>query len=124
WLDNYEEALNLARQQKKNVFIDFTGYTCTNCRWMEANVFSKPEVDSLLQQFVLVKLYTDGEGAVYEQNQKFEETRFGTIALPMYAVMSAQDETVVVFSKGMTRDVPEFTAFLKSGLPPNMLAEK
>jgi thiol:disulfide interchange protein DsbD len=106
------------------VFIDFTGYTCTNCRWMEANVFSKPEVDSLLGQFVLVKLYTDGDGAVYEQNQKFEETRFGTIALPMYAVMSAQDQTVAVFSKGMTRNIAEFATFLKSGLAQRMLAEK
>jgi len=123
WLDNYQKALALAREQKKNIFIDFTGYTCTNCRWMESNVFPKPVVDSLLRQFVLVRLYTDGEGEAYQQNQTMEETRFGTIALPLYAIMSADDKTVAVFSQGLTRNVDEFASFLMSGLPHDMAAK-
>ncbi len=120
WHSDYTQALALARAQKKNVFIDFTGFTCTNCRWMESNVFPKPMVDSLLRQYILVKLYTDGNGDEYRQNQNFEESRFGTIALPLYAVMSPDDQQVAVFAQGMTRDVGEFASFLKSGLPADI----
>jgi len=56
WIKNdLEKAKQLARSEGKRVFIDFTGYTCTNCRWMEANVFPKAEVDEQLNRFVLVK---------------------------------------------------------------------
>lgn len=116
WLDDYNAALALAKKTNKNVFIDFTGFTCTNCRWMESNVFPKPSIDSLLHQFVLVRLYTDGDGANFQANQKMEESRFGTVALPLYAIMSADDKPVAVFDKGMTRDVGEFQGFLQSGL--------
>jgi thiol:disulfide interchange protein DsbD len=45
WIKNdYPAALAQAKAENKLVFIDFTGYTCTNCRWMEANIFPKPEV--------------------------------------------------------------------------------
>ena len=63
WIMNdFEQALARARQEQKPVFVDFTGYTCTNCRWMEANMFTRPEVQNELRGYVLVRLYTDGEG--------------------------------------------------------------
>ncbi len=113
WLkDDYEGALAKANTENKRVFIDFTGYTCTNCRWMEANVFVKPEVEGELKKFVLSSLYTDGEGAIYEKQQKMEQDMFGTVALPFYAVVDANGKTIATFP-GLTRNVTEFVDFLK-----------
>lgn len=113
WIKNdYETALVKARAENKRVFVDFTGYTCTNCRWMEANVFPKPEVEAELQKLVLVSLYTDGEGEIYEKNQAMEQEMFGTVALPFYAIMDAEGKPIATFP-GLTRNVPEFVDFLK-----------
>ena len=115
WLTNYQAGLDLARRENRPLFVDFTGYTCTNCRWMESNVFTRPEVRKRLAQFVLVRLYTDGPELEHEENLRFEEERFGTIALPYYAVMSPQDEIIVTFP-GLTRVVEDFVGFLDRGL--------
>jgi thiol:disulfide interchange protein len=113
WLkDDYPGALAKAKAENKRVFIDFTGYTCTNCRWMEANVFTKKEVEDELKKFVLVQLYTDGEGEVYERQQKMEQDMFGTVALPFYAVLDGEGKTISSFP-GLTRNVAEFVDFLK-----------
>jgi len=113
-LNDYDGALAEARQQHKLVFIDFTGYTCTNCRWMEANMFPKPEVSRLLSQFVTVRLYTDGDGVIYEKQQKMQQEKFGTVALPLYAIVRPEGSTVATFP-GLTRNVDDFLIFLKKG---------
>ncbi|GAB4251867.1 MAG: cytochrome c biogenesis protein CcdA [Acidobacteriota bacterium] len=115
WLTDYQEALEVARRENRPIFIDFTGYTCTNCRWMEANVFPRPEVQELFGRYVLVRLYTDGGRPEHEENLRFEQERFATIALPFYAVMSPDDEVLVTFP-GLTRNPEEFVAFLEEGL--------
>jgi thiol:disulfide interchange protein DsbD len=112
WVVNdHPAALAAARASGKLVFVDFTGYTCTNCRWMEANVFRNPLVVSELEEFVLSRLYTDGEGEVYERQQAFQEEKFGTVALPLYAVVDADGGVRATFS-GLTRDPAVFIAFL------------
>lgn len=111
-LNDYEGALAKAKEEKKLVLIDFTGYTCTNCRWMEANMFPQTEVRRELDQFVRVRLYTDGEGEIYNQQQQLQETKFGTVALPYYAVVNGDGETIGSFS-GLTRNSVEFASFLK-----------
>jgi thiol:disulfide interchange protein DsbD len=113
WIDNdLDKALAQAKAENKSVFIDFTGYTCTNCRWMEANVFPKREVEAELEKFVLARLYTDGEGEIYEKQQQFQEQTFQTVALPFYAILDASGKTVSTFP-GLTRNVPEFVDFLR-----------
>jgi thiol:disulfide interchange protein DsbD len=112
-LNDYEGALNAARSTGKLVFVDFTGYTCTNCRWMEANIFSRPDVSAELGQFVLSRLYTDGDGEMYERQQAFQEKTFGTVALPLYAVMTPDGKVQATFS-GLTRDPAKFVLFLKA----------
>jgi thiol:disulfide interchange protein DsbD len=111
-LNDYPAALATARATGKLVFLDFTGYTCTNCRWMEANVFTDPAVEAELQRFVLTRLYTDGEGELYEQQQAFQERTFGTVALPLYAVVDA-DGNVLGTLSGVTRKPAVFIAFLE-----------
>lgn len=113
WIENdYPAALVQAKAENKNVFIDFTGYTCTNCRWMEANIFPKKEVQTELSKFVLVRLYTDGIGEVYERQQQMEQDMFGTVALPFYAIISPDGKTLASFS-GLTRNTSQFIDFLK-----------
>ncbi|MBI5396249.1 MAG: thioredoxin family protein [Verrucomicrobia bacterium] len=114
WGDDYQAALVKAKAEGRKVFIDFTGYTCTNCRWMEISMFPQPEVGAALGQFVRVRLYTDG-GPRGQQNQDFQVARFGDAALPLYVLMSADDKEIARFS-GMTRDTKAFLDFLKRGL--------
>jgi thiol:disulfide interchange protein len=116
-LNDYPAALALAKQQGKRVFIDFTGYTCTNCRWMEANIFTRPDVKAALGQFVLSRLFTDGDGDMYERQQAFQESQFKTVALPLYAIVDADGHTVTSLP-GLTRDPATFVAFLEKGLQP------
>jgi thiol:disulfide interchange protein len=111
-LNDYEGALNAARSSGKLLFVDFTGYTCTNCRWMEANIFNRPDVGAELGQFVLSRLYTDGDGELYERQQAFQEKTFGTVALPLYAVMAPDGKVRATFS-GLSRNPAEFISFLK-----------
>jgi thiol:disulfide interchange protein DsbD len=113
-LNDHRAALAQASATNRHVFIDFTGYTCTNCRWMEANMFSRGDVSAAMSQFVLSRLFTDGEGQVYENQQKFQEERFGTVALPLYAIVDSNGRTIKTFS-GLTRNPGEFIAFLNSG---------
>jgi len=113
WYDDYNEALKKAQTENKKIFIDFTGYTCTNCRWMEANIFTNSKVKELFKEYILVKLYTDGSGEQYKQNRKMQEERFGTIALPFYVIMNSKDEMVNSFP-GLTRDINEFIFFLEN----------
>ena len=117
WINNdLQKAYEQAKSENKRVFIDFTGYTCTNCRWMEANVFPKKDVEEEMGKFVLARLYTDGEGENYYRQQQFQENTFKTVALPYYAIMEADGKIVSTFP-GLTRNVDEFVAFLKSGEP-------
>jgi thiol:disulfide interchange protein len=111
-LNDYSAARTDARASGKLVFVDFTGYTCTNCRWMEANIFTRPDVSAELGRFVLSRLYTDGEGDIYEQQQAFQEKTFGTVALPLYAVVDADGKVRATFS-GLTRNPADFIAFLR-----------
>jgi thiol:disulfide interchange protein len=110
-LNDHSVALRRARETGKLVLIDFTGYTCTNCRWMEAKMFARPDVSKALGKFVLSRLYTDGEGEIYERQQAFQERAFGTVALPLYAIVDADGRIVRTFA-GLTRSPAEFLAFL------------
>jgi thiol:disulfide interchange protein DsbD len=114
WMKNqYKEALAKARAENKLVFINFTGYACTNCHWMKANMFPRPEITGLLKDFVLVDLYTDGTDAESERNQQLEEKRFGTVAIPFYAIVDPDERTIATFP-GLTRNASEFVGFLKT----------
>ncbi|MCX8036723.1 MAG: protein-disulfide reductase DsbD family protein [Candidatus Sumerlaeia bacterium] len=114
WIENYSDALARAKAENKPVFVDFTGITCTNCKWMERNIFVHPEVHRRLNAFVLARLWTD-TGPDWEANQKMQVERFGTAALPFYAILSPDDRELAR-SAGLTRDPAKFSAFLDAGL--------
>lgn len=116
WIINdYEKALAQAKQQNRPLLIDFTGYTCTNCRWMEANMFPRPEVALELSRYVRVRLYTDGQGEPYRGFQNLQRDTYGTVALPYYAALDPNGQPQVAFG-GLTRNSAEFVSFLRKGL--------
>ncbi|HEY3322686.1 MAG TPA: cytochrome c biogenesis protein CcdA [Planctomycetota bacterium] len=129
WIDNFEDGLAAAKRTGKPMFVDFTGYTCTNCRQMEENMFPQPEVAPLLQQFVRVRLHTDGRKdqrqlELSRRNQALQRERFKTMALPFYAIISPADKVVGIFEEGLTTDAAKFAEFLNSGLKPQGTAAR
>ncbi|HEY3876690.1 MAG TPA: cytochrome c biogenesis protein CcdA [Candidatus Kapabacteria bacterium] len=111
WLPSYTAALAEAKKSGKNIFIDFTGYTCTNCRAMEATVFSRGDIKQMFQNFILARLYTDNGTSLNDSNRDMEENRFNTIALPYYVIVSPNDTALATFP-GFTRNVDDFKSFL------------
>ena len=58
--NDYEKALQMAREQGKPLLLDFTGWACVNCRKMEENVWTRPQIKELIEKnFILVSLYVD-----------------------------------------------------------------
>ncbi|HWR52908.1 MAG TPA: cytochrome c biogenesis protein CcdA [Bryobacteraceae bacterium] len=115
WMKNqYRQALGRAREEGKLVLVNFTGYACTNCHWMKANMFPKPEIAAEMKNYVLVELYTDGTDDASRENQQLQESKFATIAIPYYAIVDPEERVVASFA-GLTRDPQEFLAFLRSG---------
>ena len=115
WMKNqYREALDKARREGKLVFATFTGYACTNCHWMKANMFTRPEIAAAMGAFIPVELYTDGTDAASQANQELQQTKFATVAIPYYAILDP-DGNVVAGFPGLTKDPREFLAFLKKG---------
>jgi thiol:disulfide interchange protein DsbD len=118
WMKNqYREALDRARREGKLVLVNFTGYACTNCHWMKANMFTRPEIAAVMKNFVLVELYTDGTDTESEANQKIQLAKFNTVAIPFYAIVDP-DEKVLATFPGSTGNSAEFLAFLNKPAPP------
>ena len=130
---DYEQALLCARQQNKPVFIDFTGHGCTNCREMEAVVWSDPQVlDKLKNEFVVVALYVDDKTELPEsewytskydnkvkktigkQNADLQIANLNNNAQPFY-VLVGKDERVLVTPYGYDKSVEGFIKFLDEG---------
>ncbi|WP_179862352.1 protein-disulfide reductase DsbD family protein [Longibacter salinarum] len=112
--DDIDAAMAKAEVSGKPVFVDFTGYTCTNCREMEANVFPKPIVsEHLRSDFVRLRLYTDSrkEGPAL---RRYQQDLIGTVALPSYAIITPAGEVKAQHSGMAAPDA--FDRFLERGL--------
>jgi thiol:disulfide interchange protein DsbD len=69
---DYEEALNAAKILKKPLMLDFTGINCVNCRKMESQVWSNPEVMKRLKEdFIIVSLYCDYDKIELPKDKQF-----------------------------------------------------
>lgn len=113
WFEDRASAFSEAKKQGKPVFIDFTGYTCTNCRQMEANVFPDPTIVDLFEtHYVLLKLYTDDLDKGPDL-QRYQLNLTGTVALPTYAIVDPVNEKLIAQISGM-RSTEEFAAFLNN----------
>ena len=58
WIADFDEAVKLAKAEKKDLFVDFTGSDwCGWCKKLDAEVFSKEEfLTAAKKSFVLVAL--------------------------------------------------------------------
>jgi thiol:disulfide interchange protein DsbD len=136
-INDYDKALQLAREQHKPVLIDFTGWACVNCRKMEENVWPDARVKALIEKnFILVSLYIDDRKvlAVDEQflftmadgskkpiktvGDKFvtlQSENFKNASQPLYAIISP-DEKLLNLPVGYTPDIDAYSTWLKCGL--------
>lgn len=130
---DYKQAIACARQMNKPLFIDFTGHGCTNCREMEAVVWSDPQVLARLQNdYVVVALYVDDKTELPEtqwytskydgkvkktigkQNADLQINNLQNNAQPFY-VLVGKDERVLAWPYGYDRSPEKFIHFLDAG---------
>ncbi|MDR3696776.1 cytochrome c biogenesis protein CcdA [Mucilaginibacter sp.] len=133
WYD-YDQALQVSKELKKPILIDFTGWNCANCRRMENEVWPDAGVRSRMQNdFVLLELYVDEKGNLPEsefynskfsgkkittiggKNSDFETTKFETNSQPFYVIMDSNGN-VLVPPQGAKFSVENYTKFLDSGI--------
>lgn len=76
---DYKEGLAASKKFKKPLMLDFTGITCVNCRKMETQVWSNPEVlRRLKEDFIIVSLYCDATQVEIPEKEQFESDFLGT----------------------------------------------
>ena len=114
WLTKINIAKKKATESTKPIFLDFSGKTCTNCRWMEQNIFSEKQIFKQLQEnFILLRLYTDvGESA--KENLQYQIKKFNNIALPFYAIISV-DGKILAQNAGIMNNA-DFLKFLQKNI--------
>ncbi len=129
----FEDGLECAQENDKPIFLDFTGHSCSNCKQMENQVWSDPQVlHRLKEEYVVISLYTDDKTRLPEnewitdpqgkvlktigqQNVQFEMERFGTFATPWYVLMGPDGELLNV-PRGKELNIESFLGFLDEGL--------
>lgn len=131
---NFEEGMEMAKKLNKPALVDFSGYGCVNCRKMEANIWSKPEIKKhITQDFVLITLYVDDKTPLAEPYQVTENGKtthiktigdkwsylqrykFGANAQPYYVILDKQGFPLTQ-PFYFTENAEEFSQFIKSGL--------
>jgi thiol:disulfide interchange protein DsbD len=142
WYD-YDQALAVSKITHKPILLDFTGWNCVNCRKMENNVWSNPEVHKLLKnEFVLVEAYVDDKKVELEKNQQYissysgkkitllgakwsdiQAARFNSNSQPDYVILDSngnlftdKDRKVIVPPQGADYNPDNYIKFLQAGL--------
>lgn len=129
---DYDEALACAREKGKPVLVDFVGHTCSNCKKMYAEVWSDPRVLKLLnEKFIIVALYTDDKtklpepewitstvdgkvkNTIGKKNQDLQIARFGSNALPLYALVDGNGNNLSDTYYTYDPDVEKFLRWLE-----------
>jgi thiol:disulfide interchange protein DsbD len=121
-----DEGMAAAKISNKPVMLDFTGHSCANCRKMEGEVWSDPEVlNRIKNDFVLISLYVDessnlpetqqyissgGEkiNTLGEKNLNYEENKFGFNAQPLYMFLDLKGEPLSNVKYGYDANVKKF----------------
>jgi thiol:disulfide interchange protein len=69
---DFETGWLEAQKQNKPILLDFTGWACVNCRKMEENVWSNPEVFKMINtHYILISLYVDDKKEL-PKNEQFD----------------------------------------------------
>jgi len=128
-----EEGLAYAEAHNKPVFLDFTGHTCANCRYLEQNAWTDPEVKRYInEEYVLISLYTDdrvrlSETEILPSGKKlrtvgdkwlqYEIEQYNSNAQPLYVLLD-HDKTPLVAPIGYNPPlrVETYRSFFENGL--------
>jgi thiol:disulfide interchange protein DsbD len=132
---DYDEALAVARKIKRPLMLDFTGINCVNCRAMEGEVWSDPEVMKRLKEnFVIVSLYVDVKKNVDlqpseqyyspvlkeqitnlgDKNADLQISKYNANTQPFYFFLDAKEKRLEPEGYGYDNNVPKFKALLDS----------
>ena len=133
---DYASGLAAAKAQNKPILLDFTGWACVNCRKVEENIWSRPEVFRLLnEELVLISLYVDDRSALPEGEQfyfkypngrvrtiktvgeqwaSFQSLNFNSASQPYYVLLQA-DGTLLNTPIQYT-DAATYLSWLEEGL--------
>ncbi|NER13932.1 DUF255 domain-containing protein [Leptobacterium flavescens] len=133
---DFEEGLAYAKSNNKPIMLDFTGWACVNCRKMEENVWSTPDIYKLLNdEYVLISLYVDDRKELPEDKRfdflnsngrvraietvgkkwaTFQYLNFETASQPYYVLMSPEME--LLNSPEQYTDSATYKAWLEQGL--------
>ena len=130
---DYDEAMAAARKLKKPIMLDFTGINCVNCRKMESQVWSKPEVAKLLKEdFIVVSLYCDINRIELPKNEQYfskdlnaqvttlgnknadlQASKFDANSQPFYFYVDENGNKLADDGYGYDPDVAKFVAHLE-----------
>lgn len=136
-MNDYSKALQMAKEQHKPLLIDFTGWACVNCRKMEENVWTNPEVFNYIKNhFILVSLYVDdkrklpAEERILNYTTKdgtqkdiitlgdkwatFQAENFSQVTQPLYVIINNEEE-ILNNPVGYTPDYKEYLQWLECG---------
>lgn len=128
-------ALELSKKENKPILIDFTGWACVNCRKMEEQVWTRPEISLLIKKhFILVSLFVDDrkkltESFFYKTRSgsdkeiitmgdkwaTFQSENFNQVTQPMYAILGP-DEKLLNLPVGYTPNENKYKQWLQCGL--------
>ncbi|MBS1735107.1 MAG: thioredoxin family protein [Bacteroidetes bacterium] len=132
---DYDEALAVARKVKRPLMLDFTGINCVNCRAMEGEVWSDPEVMKRLKEnFVIVSLYVDVKKNVDlqpseqyfsqvlkekitnlgDKNADLQISKYNANTQPFYFFLDANEKRLEPEGYGYDSNVGKFKALLDS----------
>lgn len=139
-MNDYNKALQLAKEQHKPLLIDFTGWACVNCRKMEENVWTDPEVYKMIKdKFILVSLYVDDKQQLPIDKQftyttkdgtkkdivtigdkwaTFQSENFNQVTQPLYVILNNNQQLVNV-PVGYTPNAKQYLQWLQCGLENN-----
>lgn len=129
---DYAEALEVARKLKKPIMLDFTGINCVNCRKMEGQVWSDPQVmQRLKEDFVIASLYVDVHHidlqpseqyfsklldkeveTVGDMNTDFQVTKFGANTQPYYFFLDGAENKLLEEGYGYDPGIEKFVQLL------------
>lgn len=131
---DYDQALAYSKQVGKPVLLDFTGWSCVNCRKMEESVWPDPQVlKRLKEDYILVSLYVDDRTELEPDEQYVSEfsgkkirrvgqkwsdlqaSRFGTNAQPYYVIVDSDGKQLVP-AQAYNEDIQNYIVFLDSGI--------
>ncbi|HET6244146.1 MAG: thioredoxin family protein [Bacteroidetes bacterium] len=130
---DYDLALAYAQSQGKPLMVDFTGWSCVNCRKMEEQVWVDPRVLTRLKNdYVLVSLYVDDKTKLPQEEiyispvtgkkiktignkwSDLQTTRFKTNSQPLYVLLD-NNEQLLNEPTAYDTDIEKYIAFLDSG---------